>query len=57
MLRLTARFAAVILCFAPLFRQYTWRHAEVLLLGAILVPGQRMVTLSITRIGVKHLRA
>jgi DDE superfamily endonuclease len=49
MLRLPARFAAVILCFAPLFRQHTWRHAEVLLIGAILVPGQRTVT-SILRI-------
>jgi DDE superfamily endonuclease len=50
MLRLPARFAAVILCFAPLFRQHTWRHAQVLLVGAILVPGQRTVT-SILRIG------
>ena len=50
MLRLPACFAAVILCFAPLFRQHTWRHAQVLLLGAILVPGQRTVT-SILRIG------
>ena len=50
MLRLPARFAAVILCFAPLFRQHTWRHAQVLLLGAILVPGQRTVT-SVLRIG------
>src|ERR671926_113651 len=49
MLRLPARFAAVILCFAPLFRQLTWRHAQVLLVGAILVPGQRTVT-SILRI-------
>ena len=49
MLRLPARFAVVILCFAPLFGQHTWRHAEVLLLGAILVPGQRTVT-SILRI-------
>jgi hypothetical protein len=49
MLRLPARFAAVILCFAPLFRQHTWRHAQVLLIGAILVPGQRTVT-SILRI-------
>src|SRR5919205_4549253 len=49
MLRLSARFAAVILCFAPLFRQLTWRHAQVLLIGAILVPGQRTVT-SILRI-------
>src|ERR687889_2720925 len=44
MLRLPACFAAVILCFAPLFRQLTWRHAQVLLIGAILVPGQRTVT-------------
>ena len=49
MLRLPTRFAAVILCFAPLFRHLTWRHAQVLLIGAILVPGQRTVT-SIVRI-------
>ena len=41
---LPARFAAVILAFAPLFRQRTWRHAEVLLIGAILAPGKRTVT-------------
>jgi hypothetical protein len=32
--RLPARFAAVILCFAPLLQQRSWRHAEVLLVGA-----------------------
>jgi hypothetical protein len=42
--RVPARFAAVILCFAPLFFQRSWRHAEVLLLGAILAPGQRTIT-------------
>jgi hypothetical protein len=47
--RLPARFATVILCFAPLFFQRSWRHAEVLLIGAILAPGQRTVT-SILRI-------
>jgi hypothetical protein len=47
--RLPSRFAAVILCFAPLFLQRSWRHAEVLLMGAILAPGQRTVT-SILRI-------
>ena len=36
MLRLPSRFAAVILAFAPLFLQRSWRHAEVLLTGAIL---------------------
>src|SRR3712207_6483073 len=49
MLRLPSRFAAVILCFAPLLRQRSWRHAEVLLLGALLAPGRRTVT-SILRI-------
>ena len=49
MLRLPSRFAAVILCFAPFFRERSWRHAEVLLIGAILAPGQRTVT-SILRI-------
>jgi DDE superfamily endonuclease len=42
--RLPARFAAVILPFAPLFRERSWRHAEVLLVGAILAPGRRTVT-------------
>jgi hypothetical protein len=40
---LPSRFAAVILCFAPLFLQRSWRHAEVLLVGAILAPGRRTV--------------
>jgi hypothetical protein len=54
--RLPARFAAVILCFAPLFFQRGWRHAEVLLVGAILAPGRRTVT-SILRItGLSHER-
>jgi hypothetical protein len=44
MLRLPSRFATLILSFAPLFRHRTWRHAEVLLIGAILVPGQRTVS-------------
>ena len=41
--RLPARFAAVVLCFAPLSLQRGWRRAEVLLIGAILAPGQRAV--------------
>ena len=49
MLRLPPRFAAVILTFAPLFLQRSWRHAAVLLTGAILAPGGRTVT-SILRI-------
>jgi len=44
MLALPSRFAAVILAFAPLFLHRSWRHVEVLLIGAILAPGQRTVT-------------
>jgi len=41
---LLARFAAIILAFAPLFRHRTWLHAEILLIGAILAPSKRTVT-------------
>ncbi len=44
MLCLPSCFAPVILSFASLFFQRSCRHAEVLLLGAILTPGKRTVT-------------
>ena len=44
MLRVPACSVALIGCFAPLFRRRVWRHAEVLLVGAILAPGRRTVT-------------
>jgi hypothetical protein len=38
-MHLPACFATVILTFAPVFlQQRTWRHAELLLIGAILAP-------------------
>src|SRR3954471_2723278 len=41
---LPARFAAVILTFIPVFQQQrTWRHAELLLIAAILAPGRRTI--------------
>jgi hypothetical protein len=40
---LPTRFAGIILAFAPLFVHRSWRHAQLLLIGAILVPGQRTV--------------
>ena len=44
-MHLPASFAAVILTFAPVFRQQrTWRHAELLLIAAILAPGRRTIT-------------
>src|SRR3954465_2723075 len=44
-----APFAGIILAFAPLFVQRSWRPARVLLIGAILAPGRRTVT-SVLRI-------
>ena len=44
MLHLPARFADIIIAFAPLFVHRSWRHAQVLLIGAILTPGRRTVT-------------
>jgi hypothetical protein len=41
--RLPARFAGLIIAFAPLFVHRSWRHAQVLLIGAVLAPGQRTV--------------
>lgn len=41
---LPTRFAGIILAFAPLFVHRSWRHAQVLLIGAILAPGRRTVT-------------
>jgi DDE superfamily endonuclease len=46
---LPARFAGLILAFAPLFVHRSWRHAQLLLIGAILTPGRRTVA-SVLRI-------
>jgi len=54
MLHLPARFAAVILPFASLFAQdRTWRHAQMLLLGALLTPGQRTVCAILRMVGLR----
>jgi hypothetical protein len=56
-MHLPPRFAAVILAFAPGFRQQrTWRHAERLLIGAILAPGKRTVTSLLRIIGLSRER-
>src|SRR3954463_5602815 len=41
---LPIRFVGIILAFAPLFVHRSWRHAQLLLIGAILALGQRTVT-------------
>ena len=57
MLRLPSRFAETIVAFAPLFvQQRTWRHARLLLLGALLTPGQRTVSSILRIVGLRRER-
>ncbi|MGH7111941.1 MAG: transposase [Stellaceae bacterium] len=44
------------LAFAPLFRYRSWRHAETLLIGAILAPGKRTVTSLLRIVGLRRER-
>ena len=53
---LPTRFAPVIVPFAGLFRQRTWRHARALLVGAILAPGVRTVTSVLRVLGLARER-
>jgi len=57
MLRVPARFAAILVAFAPVFVQArTWQRAQMLLLGALLVPGQRTVCSILRIIGLRQER-
>jgi hypothetical protein len=42
--------------FVPLFSKRVWRHAQVLLMGAILAPGKRTVAASLRVMGLGHMR-
>jgi hypothetical protein len=56
-MHLPARFAALVRAFAPVFsQQRTWRHAELLLIGAILAPGKRTVTGLLRIVGLSRER-
>src|SRR4051812_15107723 len=57
MLNLPPRFAEIILSFAPMFvQQRTWHHAKLLLLGALLTPGQRTVCGVLRIVGLRRER-
>lgn len=57
MLCMPIRFAEIILAFAPVFvQQRTWHHAQLLLLGALLAPGQRTVSSILRLIGLRRER-
>lgn len=46
-------YLSVICAFAPCFSNPVWQHAQVLLLGAILSPGQRTVTAILRIVGLR----
>src|SRR3954447_6335492 len=57
MLHVPARFATILVAFAPVFVQArTWQHAQMLLLGALLVPGQRTVCSILRIVGLRQER-
>lgn len=54
MLALPNDIIAIFGAFAPVFTQPTFRHAQVLLLGAILAPGKRTVTAALRAMGLSQ---
>ena len=52
MLTLPDAIVAVLIPFAALFQNRTWRKAQVLLVGAILSPGQRTVAAALRIMGL-----
>jgi len=54
MLHLPRPIIKVLHPFAAVFRERTWERAQVLLVGAILAPGQRTVTAALRIMGLSH---
>jgi hypothetical protein len=54
MLTLPIEFINLMTPFAPLFSGRVWQHAQVLLVGAILAPGQRSVTAALRVMGLSQ---
>jgi hypothetical protein len=54
MLLLPAELLPLIVEFAPLFSKPVWKHATVLLVGAILAPGKRTVTACLRVMGLSQ---
>ncbi len=53
MLTLPAEIIAILMPFAPLFSQPVFRHAQILLVGALLTPGRRTVTNALRVMGLQ----
>ena len=54
MLHLPRPIISVLRPFRSLFRERTWEHAQVLLVGTILTPGQRTVSAALRVMGLSH---
>jgi DDE superfamily endonuclease len=54
MLHLPRPILKVLHPFTAVFRERTWEHAQVLLVGAILAPGPRTVTAALRIMGLSH---
>lgn len=57
MLLLPVDIIALLDSFAPLFSRRTWRHVPLLVAGAILAPGRRMVSSALRAVGLGQVRA
>jgi DDE superfamily endonuclease len=55
MLLLPSDIVALLAHFAPLFSRRTWRHVPILVVGALLAPGRRMVSSALRVVGLAHL--
>jgi hypothetical protein len=56
MLNLPAEIATFLAQFAPLFTPSVWYHAQVLVVGALLTPGKRTVTVILSVMGLRQHR-
>src|SRR5258707_9259454 len=57
MLILPADIITLLNVFAPLFSRRTWRHVPLLIVGAILAPGRRMVSSALRATGLGQVRS
>jgi hypothetical protein len=55
MLLLPSDILALLASFAPLFSRRTWCHVPLLVVGALLAPGRRMVSSALRAVGLAHL--
>ena len=51
---LPSKMVQMLAPFAPLFSKRVWQHAQLLLMGTILAPGQRTVSSALRAMGLDH---